>query len=190
LFSQECYAGFNKDNQKDVVLQIARFAMFVVAECDCIKAERDGNNNTSRLDTPLVVPHELVKVASQHFIADMLNVYWRHLDCFWFEKKINKIEAEQRDLIKQYNNDQHIKQIIDSYKHIMSFDEVWDKIGNPLNRLRQFCGGLAMAFPNMMLVESNFSILKWEKDNNFSSMTDLTLEGIFQCKQMNQISIM
>jgi hypothetical protein len=32
--------------------------------------------------------------------------------------------------------------------------------------------------------------LKWENDNNRPSMIDLTLEGIFQCKQMNQISIL
>jgi len=62
-FSQECYVGFNKENQKDVVLQISQFTLFIVARCDRIKAKWDNNNNTSELDTPLIVPHELVKVA-------------------------------------------------------------------------------------------------------------------------------
>jgi hypothetical protein len=61
----------------------------------------------------------------------------------------------------------------------MSFNEAWDKIDVPLNQLHQFCDGLAMVFPNTTSVESNFSILKWDKDNNCSSMVDLTLEGIF-----------
>jgi hypothetical protein len=62
---------------------------------------------------------------------------------------------------------------------MMSFNEAWDKINVPFNWLRQICGGLAMTFLNMMLVESDFSNLKWEKDDNRSSMIDLTLEGIF-----------
>ncbi|CAK9250170.1 unnamed protein product [Sphagnum jensenii] len=61
-FNQECYAGLDENNQKDVVLQISQFVLFIVAGCDRVKAERDGNNNASELDVPLVVPHELVKV--------------------------------------------------------------------------------------------------------------------------------
>jgi len=189
-FSQECYAGLDENNQKDVVLQISQFALFIVAGCDSVKAERDGNNYASELDAPPVVPHELVKLAPRHFISDVLNIYRPRLDRFWSEEDIDEIEVEQRDLIKRYNNDQHIEQIINSYKHTVSFNEAWDKIGVPFNRLRQFCGGLATAFPNTTSVESDFSILKWEKDDNRSSMTDLTLEGIFQCKQMNQIPIL
>ncbi|CAM6023270.1 unnamed protein product [Sphagnum balticum] len=34
-----------------------------VDRCDCVKAERDDNNNVSELDVLLVVSHELVKVA-------------------------------------------------------------------------------------------------------------------------------
>jgi hypothetical protein len=134
------------------------------------------------------VLHELVKVVPRQFISDVLNFYWPHLDRFWSEEEIDEIEAEQRDLIRWYNNDQHIEQIIDSYKHTLSFNEAWDKINVPFNWLRQFYGGLGMAFPNTTSIESDFSILKWEKDDNRSSMTDLTLEGIFQCKQMNRVA--
>jgi hypothetical protein len=165
-----------------VVLQISQFALFIVVGCDRVKAEWDGNNNARELDAPPVVPHELVKVATQHFISDVLNIYRPRLDRFWSEKEIDEIEVEQRDLIKRYNNDQHIEQIINSYKHTVSFNEAWDKIDVLFNRLHQFCGGLATAFPNTTSIESDFSILKWEKDDNCSSMTDLTLEGIFQCK--------
>jgi hypothetical protein len=136
------------------------------------------------------MPHELVKVAPRHFISDVLNIYRPRLDRFWSEEEIDEIEVEQRDLIKRYNNDQHIEQIINLYKHTVSFNEAWDKIDVPFNWLRQFCSGLATAFANTTSVESDFSILKWEKDDNRSSMTDLTLEGIFQCKQINQIPIL
>jgi hypothetical protein len=65
-----------------VVLQISQFALFIVAGCDRVKAERDGNNNSSELDAPPVVPHEFVKVALQHFISDVLNIYRPRLDRF------------------------------------------------------------------------------------------------------------
>jgi hypothetical protein len=101
--------GLDEENQKDVVLQISQFLLFIVVGCDRIKAKWDGNNNTSKLDTPPIVPHELVKAASRHFISDVLNVYRTYLDRFWSEKEINKIEAEQHNLIKRYNNNQHIE---------------------------------------------------------------------------------
>jgi hypothetical protein len=90
----------------------------------------------------------------------VLNVYWPRFDRFWFEEEIDEIEAEHYDLIRRYNNDHHIKQIIDSYKHMMSFNEAWDKISIPFNQLRQLCGGLVTTFPNTTSVESDFSILK------------------------------
>ncbi len=49
----------------------------------------------------------------------------------------------------------------------MSFNEAWDNINVPFN------GGLATTFLNMMSVELDFSIMKWEKDDNHSSMTNL-----------------
>jgi hypothetical protein len=47
-----------------------------------------------------------------------------------------------------------------------------------------------MTFPKTTSVESDFSILKWEKDDNRASMIDLMLERIFQCNQMNHIPIL
>jgi hypothetical protein len=46
-----------------------------------------------------------------------------------------------------------------------------------------FYDGLANVFTNTTSVESDFSILKWEKDDFQQSMMNLTLKGIFQAKQ-------
>jgi hypothetical protein len=141
-FSQECYMGLDEDNHKDVVLQIDWFTVFIIDRCDDIKAERDDNNNVSEFNALLVVSHDLIKVALQHFISDVLNMYWPRLDRFWSKEEIDKIKTEWHDLIRWYNNDQHIKQIINSYKYTLSFNEAWDKIGVPFNRLFQFCDEL------------------------------------------------
>ena len=51
------------------------------------------------------------------------------------------------------------------------------------NVLRDFCGGIATVFPNTATVEADFSNISWEKDDSRTGLTDLSLEGILQCKQ-------
>ena len=43
-------------------------------------------------------------------------------------------------------------------------------------------------FANTALVESDFSILGWEKDKFRLSMTDLSLEDVMHCKQYKALS--
>ena len=54
--------------------------------------------------------------------------------------------------------------------------------------LRDFCRGIAIVFLNIASVESDFSILGWEKDKYRVSITDLSLEGIMHCKQYDVLS--
>ena len=42
-------------------------------------------------------------------------------------------------------------------------------------------------FANTVSVESDFSILKWEKDEYMLFLTDLSLEGVLHCKQFDAI---
>jgi hypothetical protein len=46
---------------------------------------------------------------------------------------------------------------------------------------------LATVFANTTSVESDFSILKWEMDENRTSLMHLSLEGIFQAKQRSML---
>lgn len=52
----------------------------------------------------------------------------------------------------------------------------------------EFIGGLALIFPITSVVESDFSILKYEKDPYRVSMTDFTLQSILHCKQLATIT--
>ena len=51
-----------------------------------------------------------------------------------------------------------------------------------------FCGGIASAFPGTSTVESDFSIVKYEKDEYRMSLTDFSLEGILHSKQFEKLS--
>ena len=54
--------------------------------------------------------------------------------------------------------------------------------------LKLFCGGLATAFPGTSTVESDFSVVKWEKDDCRIALRDFSLEGILHAKQFTKIS--
>ncbi|KAI2502209.1 hypothetical protein MHU86_12261 [Fragilaria crotonensis] len=54
-------------------------------------------------------------------------------------------------------------------------------LGSIQTILKQFFGGLANVFPGT--VESDFSLINWEKDDYRTILTDLSLEGILHCKQ-------
>ena len=59
----------------------------------------------------------------------------------------------------------------------------WDIVKNHFTMLRDFCEGIATVFANTASVESDFSILGWEKDKYCLLLTDLALKGVMQCKQ-------
>jgi hypothetical protein len=76
-----------------------------------------------------------------------------------------------------------VKTKIDQYDHTTSTNSAWDDLKGRLEALRAFSGNLATGFANTTSVESDFSILKRENDDNRKAMTNLSQEGIFQAKQ-------
>ena len=63
------------------------------------------------------------------------------------------------------------------------FNNAWDDLQGQFDHLRAFSGGQATALANTTPVESDFSILKRDKNDNRHSLTNLSLEGVFQAKQ-------
>ena len=82
-----------------------------------------------------------------------------------------------------------LKSAIDAYTRvdIKSFEMAWEVVDGWFEILRDFCGGIAAVFANTASVESDFSILGWERDEYRLSMTDLSLEGVLHCKQYDAI---
>ncbi len=99
----------------------------------------------------------------------------------WGEELVDLIEQEHRALVKVVRGSAPLRHIVDSQT---MFNNAWDALpAQPtLNHLRLFCGGLASAFANTTCVESDFSILKCEKDAYRTCLMALSLEGVFQTK--------
>ena len=75
-------------------------------------------------------------------------------------------------------------------KSLGGFSDAWACTNNRFPSLQKFCGGLASAFPNTATVESDFSVIGWEKDDCRTSLTDFSLEGILHAKQYERLKIL
>ena len=77
-----------------------------------------------------------------------------------------------------------IKALVQTEKHSSSFVEAWAPFDdNQFALLKRFFGGLASVFPGTATVESDFSLINWEKDDYRASLTDFSLERILHSKQ-------
>jgi hypothetical protein len=106
---------------------------------------------------------QLVEMALCHFIDSVLDPYWSQLAKFWPYEKIDFTKRHQQELFNAYNMEPGSKLLIDKQDHITFFNTGWDDLKGHFEHLRMLCYGLANAFINTTSVESNFSILKWEK---------------------------
>jgi hypothetical protein len=72
---------------------------------------------------------------------------------------------------------------MDALSSQLAFKDGWSLLGRPFLNLMEFCGVIATLFPGTSTIESDFSILRWEKDAFHKSLSDFGLEGVLQAKQ-------
>ena len=58
-------------------------------------------------------------------------------------------------------------------------------IGTRYPNVCDFFGGLASVFPGTSIVELDFSVIGYEKDDYRTALTNFSLDGILQCKQFD-----
>jgi hypothetical protein len=169
--------------------EISIFSLSIVADGLQIQAERDSNNNARELEAPPVMLADFVKMHLGVFINEIVDQYHRHLAKHWSADLIDKAKNEHRELLVVYVRELNVKATFDKHDEKTFFNEAWDCLKGRFMQLRQLCGGLAIAFLNTTSVKSDFSIVKWEKNDSRSSLTSLSLAGIMHAKQFEQIKM-
>jgi hypothetical protein len=182
-FTIACYNELDVDDKNDIIRTVTTYAILLVTGLMGIKAERDGNNMRLESNVPPVLPAQLIAIRHGKFVSEVLEPYHDHISAFRFFEDVDQTEANHRDLLNLYTSDQILCVAIDRHTIETSFDDAWDCASGRFGHLRSFCGGLAIVFANMTLVENDFSILKWEMDENRTCLMHLSLEGVFQAKQ-------
>ena len=82
-----------------------------------------------------------------------------------------------------YQRNGTIKAALDACTSKTSFEGGLGILGTQFQKLKRLCGGFASVFPRTSTVESDFSVIGWEKNEYRTALTDFSLEGILQCKQ-------
>jgi hypothetical protein len=162
--------------------EISIFLLSIVADGLQIEAERDSNNNARELEAPPVMPTDLVKMHPGVFISEIVHQYRGHLAKHWSADMIDKAESKHYELLAVYTCEPNVKAALDKHDEKTFFNEAWDCLKGRFMQLRQLCGGLATAFLNTTSIKSDFSIVKWEKNDSHSSLTSLSLTGIMHAK--------
>jgi hypothetical protein len=132
---------------------------------------------------------DLVKMCLGVFISEVVDQYRGHLAKHWSADLIDKAKSEHCELFAIYAREPNVKAALDKHDEKTFFNEAWDCLKGRFMQLRQLCGGLATSFPNMTSVESDFSIVKWEKNDSRNSLTSLSLACIMHAKQFEQIKM-
>jgi hypothetical protein len=176
------------NGQRCVVREIGVFVVDMIQGIVDLQAERDDRNDIAVDVAPPVTPAALAKIRPSIFRSDVLDPRRDHIRRFWTEQQIDEIENQQKILHTAYRTDARIKALLGSHDHSTGFNQAWDMLSSvTYGRLRQFVGGLATVLANTTSIESDFSILKWEKDEYRTCLMDISLEGIFQSKQFEEI---
>jgi hypothetical protein len=182
LFIREMYGKLDDTEQTRIIQALGHLILSLVDGIIAIQAERNSENGPAD-DIPPVLPHELVKLRTGAFGVNVLARHLPQLRETWTEDKIAQIERDHRELREEYQQDYLLQSAFEKCDHKTTFKAGWANIDGKYPALREFCGGVVMVFANTASVESDFSILGWERDEYRLSLTDLSLEGIMQSKQ-------
>jgi hypothetical protein len=142
--------------------------------------------NIASHSLPPVVPHQLVKLRGLEF-ADVVLKQKDRLSACWSLQKIEQIERDIEGLRGASDREPLLKQVVDKCNSTASFNEGWSYVANRFGPFQGVLRRLGQCIPGTSSVESDFSIVYWEKDDCRISLTDISLEGIFHSKQFDKI---
>lgn len=164
---------------------VAEMLSTLVVGLQQVRAERDEHNNGSANEAFPTMPLEFVQMRPREVIS-LVEQQEVRLASSWSRKQIESICTQHRVLKQRCENQPRFKTALSRSTVTENFHEAWgvEGISTEYPELCAFAGGLAAIFPNTASVESDFSQLKWEKDDFRHSLTDFSLEGILQCRQM------
>ncbi|ETN13044.1 hypothetical protein PPTG_07990 [Phytophthora nicotianae INRA-310] len=163
-----------------------------VERVNSIEPKRNEKNEPVEGELPPSLPREFVKLQGRDLSALIL----KHRDRMaphWTGEQIDAIEQEHSALCDQYRRHEQFRRSIDNdIEKVCTFEDAWNNADGKSPILKRFAGGLATTFPGTSTVESDFSILKWEKPPSKSRLTSFSLEGLLHAKQfalLNSIKV-
>jgi hypothetical protein len=121
---------------------------------------------------PPVTPGELAKLRTHRSIVDVLEPQRPRLASITTETDIHVIEMEHREPLHAIQCEDPLREALQKQGGATSFKDSWAVCQNHFIHHEEFCGGLATVFPGTLVVESDFSVVNYEKSANRQSILD------------------
>ena len=128
--------------------------------------------------------------------TDLMNQNKDRIIHFYGEEEfegVSTLHNSFREFKRACNTDRGLKKILEDNRNAQphrDFNESWKHIPERFRLLRLFFSGFASIFPNTATVESDFSIMAYEKSANRQRLADISLSGIMHAKQRKEITNM
>jgi len=153
-----------------------------------VEALRDEVNDASIDGMPPCLPHELLALKPRNVVQLVLKFHDR-LSISLIQNSFDLIVDQHKKLLNAISKEPRLQTALVRHSEQTDFSDAWKtpSIKDQFPELMEFCGGLAYPFPNTATVESDFSILKWEKDLHRSNITPFSLEGILHYRQIRSL---
>lgn len=108
----------------------------------------------------------------------------------WTTRHIDVIEQDNQELTVAYTEETALRAALSAFDENKTFNYDWETFKGRFEFLLRFCGGLTSVLPGTSQVESDFYIVKGEKDDLRQAPTDLLLEGILHAKNLDMLDIL
>ena len=148
-----------------------------------------NNNDTAVYEDPApVLPHSMAELKNSKF-CEFLTEQRARLLTTMTALQISEIELQHGDLVDLLTEDNLLAEELDALGggdvSTVGFKEAWStgSLSTRFPTLFAFAGGLASPFPVTATTESDFSIMRYERDSHRLSLENLALAGCMQCKQ-------
>lgn len=169
---------------------VANMFVALVQGIFVLSPECGADSRAVNTQMPPCQPHSIAKLGSFEFSSIVLKQLSR-IKHTYDDHYVDGLEREFKDFEEKYASDRGFKQIVDNTADRTStFQDNWKSFQPTYPKLVEFCGGLASVFPGTSTVESDFSVIGWEKDEYRFHLTDLSLEGILHTKQRDVLAQM
>ena len=174
------------DSKGRVLSGVAKTALDLVKGIDRVVAEHQSDNSGDQQELAPVLPHQLRHVAPFWF-QEFVQIHRRRLETMVSAEDIDLIEQEHWQFRDAALNEHALWTRLDAATDNLSFKDAWCGLHECWPHLSAFCGSLATIFPGTATVESDFSIVKFEKSAGRQRLTDFSLEGILHAKQYEKL---
>ena len=147
-----------------------------------ICGERDEWNEATTSQLRAVLPHQWAIVATSDLV-EILKLQRNRLRVTQDREFLRCIEEDHKSLKRAISNETSLWELLEQHDSSTTFSKGWKSVNSWFPHLMAFSGGLSTVFPGTAVVESDFSVIKYEKNSFRSHLLDLTLEEIVHCKQ-------